>query len=688
MALTKEVQILIVIVGCIVAVLLGYSIHYLATNGFQGENVVKEMSHEQRQYMREFRLKQINWMARDATAGRGWKRPHPPPGDVESQRLSRTSEGTEGLHAYRDSSHQLITSPAQRIAKMPRTPSPPDFGPLRTRRGCKVCKKRKLKCDEAKPSCRRCLSAKFTCEYGLQTGASYASAPSIATSSILDADVSLSNPPSTGGVWNERRAFAYYFHHAAPYLAGGLDQTFWSVTVPRICRVETAVWDAVNAISTLFEFPDICGDFVFLRSRERENESRLNEKQAEALGWYSRALSKIQTGIERRSVNVHVALVCCVLFICIEMVQGRVEEALGLHGQGVRLILDLRIREGGSSVSVTDVGFREATIVPLFIRLGTAALSISGVPICDLFSGLDGQQAYLFRSLEDARDALIPLAAEVQIFQRDTGKNPFLGVEPVITPQVLTKCVRLQGRLEAWHKAYTVLTETLSLSSKPGSAASSASHSTSSSANTDITNISISAILQTYHATITIILSTCLSPTACIYDQHLDLYRTIIVQASLALECSRKPDGAQPIFTFELGVGLPLFWTVLTCREPHIRREALELLHMAPPMQGFSKTQIGIALAGRIMQLEEQFVEELHDPTSHPNSSALPTPPSDFNDESEETESLAMRIPEEARIQHYAVFRPCDQPHILEAPTSCFSGSRGIDGMLLLEAGV
>ncbi|RDW81417.1 uncharacterized protein DSM5745_04974 [Aspergillus mulundensis] len=104
MALTKEVQILIVIVGCVVFILLGYSIHYLATNGFQGDNVVKEMSVEQRQYMREFRLKQMHWMARDATAGRGWKRPHPPSGDVESQiqghgqgkRGSRGSEGTEG----------------------------------------------------------------------------------------------------------------------------------------------------------------------------------------------------------------------------------------------------------------------------------------------------------------------------------------------------------------------------------------------------------------------------------------------------------------------------------------------------------------------------------------------------------------------------------------------------------------
>ncbi|KAL5342774.1 hypothetical protein BJX70DRAFT_355723 [Aspergillus crustosus] len=71
MALTNEVIILIVIVGCIVTVLLGYSIHSLATNGFQGLGEPAEMGSEQKQYMRELRLKQMAWMAREAGHGQG-----------------------------------------------------------------------------------------------------------------------------------------------------------------------------------------------------------------------------------------------------------------------------------------------------------------------------------------------------------------------------------------------------------------------------------------------------------------------------------------------------------------------------------------------------------------------------------------------------------------------------------------
>ncbi|KAL2811531.1 hypothetical protein BJX63DRAFT_399153 [Aspergillus granulosus] len=49
---------------------MGYSIHYLATNGFHGEGQLQEMGQEQRQYMRELRMKQLHWMAREARDAR------------------------------------------------------------------------------------------------------------------------------------------------------------------------------------------------------------------------------------------------------------------------------------------------------------------------------------------------------------------------------------------------------------------------------------------------------------------------------------------------------------------------------------------------------------------------------------------------------------------------------------------
>ncbi|KAL2819593.1 hypothetical protein BDW59DRAFT_121219 [Aspergillus cavernicola] len=525
------------------------------------------------------------------------------------------------------------------------------IGPLRSRRGCKTCKTRKVKCGEEKPNCRRCIASRFKCEYSNPTTYSFASAPS--TTSILDLPVSA----SPNAVWRERRAFAYYFQHAAPYLAGGLDQDFWGIVVPQICRTEPAVWDAVNAISTLFECPEMCLDFVFLSLRH-EKSAALNQKQSEALGWYSRSLTKVRTQIDRGNVDVQVALVSCVLFVCIETLQGHVEEALQLYNQGIKLILDLRAKKGAQAALF------EATLVPLFIRLGTAALTISGVPVCDLFNELDIEAEYKFASLESARDALVSLAAEVLVLQKDTGSNPFIGLEPQLTPEVLAKQSCLQERLNYWYRAYTMLTQTLHKSLSP----------------TNKTT-SINALLMTYFTTLTTIVSTCLNQGENIYNTHLPNFRLIVEQASIALDASENPDGSQPAFTFELGVGLPLSWTALKCREPLVRRKALNLLQKAPPLQGFHKCAPGAMLAGKIMQLEEEFskaIFSLDKPSTHPGGkNPLLTPPYHEGDECEVT-----GIPEEARIQHYCVFRPRDQPFLL-GPHDVSRWGRGADQLFM-----
>ncbi|RHZ43042.1 uncharacterized protein CDV56_100152 [Aspergillus thermomutatus] len=66
MGLSKEAVILIVIVGCVVSVLIGYSIHFIATNGFHDDETEKEMSYDQKEYMRDLRLKNMELLAGQA----------------------------------------------------------------------------------------------------------------------------------------------------------------------------------------------------------------------------------------------------------------------------------------------------------------------------------------------------------------------------------------------------------------------------------------------------------------------------------------------------------------------------------------------------------------------------------------------------------------------------------------------
>ncbi|KOC18000.1 hypothetical protein AFLA70_88g003190 [Aspergillus flavus AF70] len=70
MGLSYEAIVVIVLIGCIAAVLIGYSIHSLSTNGFQDDEQKVEIPYEQRKYMREYRLRNVQWLAREARGGR------------------------------------------------------------------------------------------------------------------------------------------------------------------------------------------------------------------------------------------------------------------------------------------------------------------------------------------------------------------------------------------------------------------------------------------------------------------------------------------------------------------------------------------------------------------------------------------------------------------------------------------
>ncbi|KAE8148705.1 putative C6 finger domain protein [Aspergillus avenaceus] len=454
--------------------------------------------------------------------------------------------------------------------------------PLKSRRGCKTCKIRRVKCGEERPDCQRCTSTGRKCEYETPaTSYTFASAPP--TVSILDNP--LSSSPNT--VWRERRAFAYYFQHAARCLTSGLDVDFWAGVIPQICRSEPAVWDAINAISALYEFPEQCLDPVFLRRRKEDFHS-FNQNQKEALTWYSRSLSSIRTQIDRGNASPYVALITCVLYICIETIQGRVEEALQLYQQGVDLIFRLRAQADFNAIPDANTTLLENTIIPIFVRLGTVALSISGVPASGLFHGLQPSAENKFTSIHAARLAIVPVVAEGMLFQRMAQMHLLEARDNLVQRgELIGKQTALQVQLAQWRYTYDDFVRTFDREGThldKGAAAS----------------------LLVYHAATRVIVSTSLSQDECIFDSHLQDFQVIVHQATVALEVSAGPDGTQPPFTFEMGVGLPLFLTVMKCRYLSLRRRAFDLLQKAPKVQGFYKCSPGAAIVDKIMQLEEE----------------------------------------------------------------------------------
>jgi len=411
-----------------------------------------------------------------------------------------------------------------------------------------------------------------------------------------------------------------------------LDLDFWRTVVPQVCRYEPAVWDAIISIGALFECSKD-GSNLFVR---QGNHKVLDQNHQDVLAWYSRSVSAIRRRIENGSVDAFVGLISCVLFICIEALQGDAGGALKLFAQGVRLILALRPQIDSGAIPASKAALLEDTIIPIFVRLAAGTLAIDGLPVAALLR--DTGTSAMFESVKSARQAIVSLAIEIPLFETKCMALLLSDVSD-IPHEFIARKLLLATKLRSWYAAFNNLTEVLC------------------DRNVSPEQIGTAALLSSYHEMLYIILETCTSLSLTNFDAFIPNFQKIVEQSAIALKASRRSDGTQPPFTFEISVGLPLWFTSLRCRDPRTRRTALTLLRQAPPVQGFYQCSIGTAVGERIMDLEESWMNM--SAAQHNINATVPRPKGHSHPAPDITSnSKTIFIPEEARIGPITLFRP------------------------------
>lgn len=446
-------------------------------------------------------------------------------------------------------------------------------------------------------------------------------------------------------MWRERRAFAYYFQNAASAVGGGLDVDFWRTIVPQVCRSEPAVWDAIISVSALFESP------------EPISNSGCTQNHRDAQGWYSRSVSTVRQQIERGGVDTFVGLISCMLFICIEALQGGVDEAIQLYCQGVQLITALRTQVASGLVVAANEALLEDTIVPIFIRLGLIGFTFSRPQIGLLLRGRTPKPKQIFTSLKSAREEITRLGTEIQFFQHSCGEHLLRPGDARVPQGLLDLQADLTVQLRNWHTGFVNLTESLRV--------------TRSLAPEDIGAI---ALLSAIYESLFIMLEVSASSSEVITDAYLPNFQRVVEQSRIALDGSMRSDGTQPPFTFDISPGVALWFTCLRCRDPTIRREALALMLRSSRVQGFYSNISAVTFGERIMLLEEMNGEMMstnHKPMRFSTTDQLigyqrslaSSSTSCLSVSPEPTDSgvgtpVPNPIPEEARVGHFDVFQP------------------------------
>ncbi|TVY94227.1 Transcriptional regulatory protein [Lachnellula willkommii] len=118
----------------------------------------------------------------------------------------------------------------------------------KTRLGCITCKVRRVKCDETRPACLRCLSTRRACD-----GYNYIQ-PSHQPPCNLPVVHVTSGPSFDVHVpLKSKRSFEFFVQRSCLSLAGFFRSDFWERLVLQAAYHESAVYHAIVAIGSLYE---------------------------------------------------------------------------------------------------------------------------------------------------------------------------------------------------------------------------------------------------------------------------------------------------------------------------------------------------------------------------------------------------------------------------------------------------
>ncbi|KAF2828604.1 hypothetical protein CC86DRAFT_437976 [Ophiobolus disseminans] len=211
---------------------------------------------------------------------------------------------------------------------------------LRVKTGCETCRTRKVKCDETKPSCLRCVKTGRTCDgYNhvvRPKKAGYLAAASYRNSAFLvvpqrPVQHAISKNPSRNLSQNpkENRSFEYFQLHTLPMWTEFFASELWSQTILQLSHTQPAIKHGILALSTMHEryesitpiFTSSSSDFAFVQYTQAV-------KHSNAL------LRAHQDG----KVSLEMVLIACIIFTCYENLAGNYHAAAMHLKNGLRIL--------------------------------------------------------------------------------------------------------------------------------------------------------------------------------------------------------------------------------------------------------------------------------------------------------------------------------------------------------------
>ncbi|KAJ3503096.1 hypothetical protein NM208_g16584 [Fusarium decemcellulare] len=324
----------------------------------------------------------------------------------------------------------------------------------------------------------------------------------------------------------------------------------------------------------------------------------INEQEQFTLQHYVKAISHLQPHFSAKDrTSCRVALIACVVFVCLEFLRGHYKTAQ-LHLQnGIEIlshmqglsdvksgVLALKHSPDWADDRIVEAISRLHLQVELFRHLYQHSCLI-------IKPALDPQKPPItqFHSLNDAWKYLDPIFNKIFYLTHRARQQLISAAEQMLQNE-------LKARLGHWLQLFDAFCK-----EQP------------CEGNDDLEKLY--QILRINHTMVSIMADTCLRSDENVYDLYTDHFILLIAQLSRLWVVSARTEDLEvemslhltymPRAIMDVGWIPPLYFTAVKCRVHRLRVQAIRLLRTSPHREGIWDASIAACVASKVVEMEE-----------------------------------------------------------------------------------
>ncbi|KAI8718313.1 hypothetical protein NCS52_00609900 [Fusarium sp. LHS14.1] len=437
--------------------------------------------------------------------------------------------------------------------------------PRRSGTGCITCRIRRVKCDEAKPSCQRCISSKRRCDGYLPEDSTVTRRQLAEAARQLSVvgpiSQALSQYPrhrSHSPTPTSMSLFDVFRNLTAPSTASFIPSKFWTRELLQLAHSEPAVWHATLALGALHQRHEL-----FWQGHGHQNSQGLMDQAHQS---YTRAVSYAQDLKDpTRLLSLSLALVS------ITNMMGRWSESQVHITAGHRLLK--QAGTGEATMSAAEILTR-LDLQAMTFSDSSAPYSYDNTPRSVYIDTLMRQVGQL-ESYAQAGTALFGLMRRFMLLGETLVADDGEQGEEAIIQNLIQDIASWEYKMADFER------------------------------NRDPHNAIGAISIRLYHTLLRMCITAGGYGPEARWDRLLGYFERIITLAELLWSNTPNTHVQSPL-SLEPGLIVPVFMTCQRCRHPWLRRRCIAFLHKIKRQEGMWSSDGAAVVAEKIMEVEGQ----------------------------------------------------------------------------------